>query len=195
MLKRLERRPLSGGGNLRRGTTPYDKLTIAVKFNDGIATAEDVRVEGKATRLSLTGTASVPAREYDLKGMASLTSAPNAPPGFELPFVVQGPWDDPLDLPRSGKPDPPLARCRAIARRPEGPQDPRCGEIGAGPDYGRRCAKPAAAPNAAAPAGAPAAEAAKQNSAIAILSGRLAQRIPPFSDELAGQAHSDIEPS
>src|SRR5882724_7286453 len=98
-LKRLERRPLSGGGNFRSGSTPYDTLTAAVKFNDGIATAEDVRVEGPAARITLSGTASVPAREYDLKGTASLTSAPNAAPGFDLPFVVQGPWDDPLIFP------------------------------------------------------------------------------------------------
>jgi len=99
LLKRLERRPLSGGGNFRSGSTPYDTLTMAVKFNDGIATAEDVRVEGPAARLKLTGTASVPAREYDLKGVASLTTAANAGPGFDLPFVVQGPWDDPLVFP------------------------------------------------------------------------------------------------
>jgi AsmA protein len=99
LLKRLERRPLSGAGNIRSGSTPYDSMTIGVKFADGIATAEEIRVEGPATRITLTGTASVPAREYDLKGIASLTSAPNAPPGFELPFVVQGPWDDPLIFP------------------------------------------------------------------------------------------------
>ena len=99
LLKRLERRPLSGGGNFRNGSTPYDNLTIAVKFSDGIATAEDIRVEGPAARITLTGTASVPAREYDMKGVASLTSAPNVTPGFDLPFVVQGPWDDPLIFP------------------------------------------------------------------------------------------------
>ncbi len=99
LLRRLERRPLSGGGNFRSGSTPYDNLTIAVKFADGIATAEDIRVEGPAARVTLTGTASVPAREYDMKGVASLTSAPNAAPGFDLPFVVQGPWDDPLIFP------------------------------------------------------------------------------------------------
>ncbi len=99
MLKRLERRPLSGGGNFRSGSTPYDTLNVALKFSDGIATAEDVRVEGPAARLTLTGTASVPAREYDLKGVASLISAPNAPADFDLPFVVQGPWDDPLIFP------------------------------------------------------------------------------------------------
>ena len=99
LLKRLERRPLSGAGNFRSGSTPYDTLTIALKFSDGIATAEDIRVEGPAARLTLTGTASVPAREYDLKGIASLVAAPNAPSSFELPFVVQGPWDDPLIFP------------------------------------------------------------------------------------------------
>src|ERR1019366_6707056 len=99
LLKRLERRPLSGGGNFRSGSTPYDTMTIAVKFSDGIASTEDVRVEGPAARITLTGTASVPTREYDLKGVASLTSAPNAAPGFDLPFVVQGPWDDPLIYP------------------------------------------------------------------------------------------------
>ena len=99
LLKRLERRPLSGAGSFRSGSTPYDNLTISVKFSDGIATAEDVRVEGPAARLTLTGTASVPSREYDLKGIASLVSAPNSPPGFPLPFVVQGPWEDPLIFP------------------------------------------------------------------------------------------------
>jgi AsmA protein len=99
LLKRLERRPLSGAGNFRAGSTPYDKLTIAVKFSDGVATAEDVRVEGPAAHLTLTGTASVPTREYDLKGVASLNTPAGGTPGFELPFVVQGPWDDPLIFP------------------------------------------------------------------------------------------------
>jgi AsmA protein len=99
LLKRLERRPLSGGGNFRSGSTPFDTLTVALKFSDGIATAEDIRLEGPAAHLTLTGTASVPSREYDLKGIASLNAPSNGAPGFELPFVVQGPWDDPLIFP------------------------------------------------------------------------------------------------
>lgn len=95
LLKRLERRPLSGGGNFRNGSTPYDNLTIAVKFADGIATAEDIRIEGPTAKITLTGTASVPTREYDMKGVASL----NTTSGFQLPFMVQGPWDDPLIFP------------------------------------------------------------------------------------------------
>ncbi|MFK4573334.1 AsmA protein [Bradyrhizobium ottawaense] len=121
LLKRLERRPLSGGGNFRNGSTPYNNLTIAVKFSDGVATAEDIRVEGPAAKITLTGTASVPTREYDMKGVASL----NSTSGFELPFVVQGPLGRSPDLPRSGKPDPPLAGLRAAARHAEGSQGGR----------------------------------------------------------------------
>jgi AsmA protein len=100
LLKRLERRPLSGAGQFRSGSTPYETLTVALKFADGVATAEDVKLEGPAARVTLTGTASVPTREYDLKGTASLTAADaSGAAGFELPFVVQGPWDDPLIFP------------------------------------------------------------------------------------------------
>jgi len=165
LLKRLERRPLSGTGNFRSGSTPYDNLTIAVKFADGVATAEDVRVEGQATRITLTGTASVPAREYDLKGVASLTTAnaaPNAAPGFELPFVVQGPWDDPLIFP---DPESLIRRSPASAPLLDAVKDRKTRDAvrsvleritGGG--------QKAAAPEAAAPAGAPAAaEAAKPN--------------------------------
>lgn len=101
LLKRLERRPLSGAGNFRSGSTAFESLNIAIRFNDGVATAEDARIEGPTTRVLLTGTASVPSREYDLKGVASLVVASDVPPAFQLPFVVQGPWDDPLVFPDS----------------------------------------------------------------------------------------------
>ena len=101
LLKRLERRPLSGAGNFRNGNTPFDKLNVAIRIDDGIATAEDARIEGPTARLTLSGTASVPAREYDLKGVASLISANATEPAFQLPFVVQGPWEDPLVFPDS----------------------------------------------------------------------------------------------
>jgi len=74
-------------------------LNISLKFSDGTATADNVQIDGPATRLTLSGTASVPSREYDLKGVASLVSATNAASEFDLPFVVQGPWEDPLIFP------------------------------------------------------------------------------------------------
>jgi AsmA protein len=100
LLRRLERRPLSGGGEFRSGRTPYDKLTVALRMNQGMVTAEDVKIESAAIALALAGSASIPARELDLKGTAALVGS--AKPGaasFELPFVVQGSWDDPIMLP------------------------------------------------------------------------------------------------
>jgi AsmA protein len=42
----------------------------------------------------------VPTRDLDLKGVAALVSNASASADeFDLPFVVQGPWDDPIILP------------------------------------------------------------------------------------------------
>jgi AsmA protein len=100
LLRRLERRPLSGSGEFRSGRTPYDKITVALKVAHGTMTVEDVKIEGSEVRMALAGSASIPERELDLKGTAALVAAakPGAVP-FELPFVVQGTWDDPIMLP------------------------------------------------------------------------------------------------
>lgn len=167
LLKRLERRPLSGGGNFRNGSTPYDNLNVSVKFADGIATAEDVRVEGAAARITLTGTASVPSREYDLKGVASLTAASTGnDKGFDLPFVVQGPWDDPLVFP---DPDILIRRSPGAAQLLESVKDRKTRDavrsvIERFTGGSARPAAPDAAVSAPAPASAPAAaENAKPN--------------------------------
>jgi AsmA protein len=131
LLKRIERRPLSGGGEFRTGKTPYETLTVNLKIVQGVANVEDVRMEGPSVGLALAGSASIPERELDLRGTASLlsisTSGPNAAaPAFELPFMVQGPWDDPIILPdpesriqRSGAAQPILD-----AVRNRSPRDP-----------------------------------------------------------------------
>ncbi len=101
LLKRLALRPLSGGGDFRNGRTPFDRLNIALQIVQGTATIDEVHLQGPNVKLGLTGTTSIPAREFDLAGTASLTNAAADPNtfAFELPFVVQGPWDDPVMLP------------------------------------------------------------------------------------------------
>jgi AsmA protein len=100
LLRRLERRPLSGRGEFRSGRTPFDKIAVTLTVSQGTVTVADVKVEGSAVRLALTGSASIPARDLDLKGTAVLVAA-NKPEAaaFELPFIVQGSWDDPIMLP------------------------------------------------------------------------------------------------
>jgi AsmA protein len=98
LLRRLERRPLSGNGDFRSGRTPFDQLAINLKINQGVVSVDDMHIDGPAVRLAVAGQASVPTRDLDLKGVATLISGATADE-FELPFVVQGQWDDPILLP------------------------------------------------------------------------------------------------
>jgi AsmA protein len=102
LLKRIERRPLSGSDEFRTGKTPYETLVVNLRITQGMANVEDVRMEGPNVALALAGSASIPERDLDLRGTASLlatSTSGTAAPAFELPFMVQGPWDDPIILP------------------------------------------------------------------------------------------------
>jgi AsmA protein len=104
LLKRLERNPLSVGNELRSGKTPFSLFLVDLKIDQGTVNIADLRIEGPSLRLGLAGSASIPSRDLDLTGTASLLAAAasgsaEAAPAFELPFVVQGSWDDPLMLP------------------------------------------------------------------------------------------------
>ncbi len=98
LLRRLERRPLSGNGDFRSGRTPFDRFALSLKIVQGIISVDDMHVDGPAVRIAAGGQASVPTRELDLKGVATLVSEATTNE-FELPFVVQGQWDDPIMLP------------------------------------------------------------------------------------------------
>jgi AsmA protein len=139
LLKRLAKSPLSGGNELRSGKTPYNTLAASVKVEEGTIKVEDVRIEGPSLRLNLAGSASIPARDLNLTGTASLLasntsgSAEAALPAFELPFIVSGPWDDPLLLPdvqvlikRSGAAAPLIESVRNRAAAAPPPEDDDC---------------------------------------------------------------------
>ena len=98
LLRRLEKRPLSGNGDFRSGRTPFDRLVLNVKVEQGTVSIVDLHIDGPSVRLKVAGQASVPTRDLDLRGKATLVSTDTAN-AFELPFVVEGPWDDPLLLP------------------------------------------------------------------------------------------------
>jgi AsmA protein len=102
LLRRLESRPLAARNEFRTGRTPFEKLNVSVKVVHGMAQVEEVRLDGAAVRLGMAGSVSIPSRDFDLKGKASLIPAgatADTPADFELPFVVQGPWDNPVMLP------------------------------------------------------------------------------------------------
>lgn len=98
LLRRLERRPLSGNGDFRTGRTPFDQFALSIKIHEGQVSVDDMHLSGPAVRLAVGGQVSVPTRDVDLKGIATLISSETANE-FDLPFVVQGQWDDPIMLP------------------------------------------------------------------------------------------------
>src|SRR5262249_58893353 len=82
-----------------------------------------------ALGLAVAGSASIPSRDFDLRGTASLLAAAtrDGARDFELPFLVQGPWSEPLIWPdaqalikRSGAAAPLLdaVRNRLMRERP-----------------------------------------------------------------------------
>jgi AsmA protein len=98
LLRRLEKRPLSGNGDFRTGQTPFDRLDLGVKVEQGTVSIQNLRIAGPTVKLAVAGQASVPTRDLDLQGTATLISTSTAE-GFDLPFVVEGPWDRPIVLP------------------------------------------------------------------------------------------------
>ena len=109
---------LSGNGDFRTGRTPFDKFALGLKIEQGQVSVDDMHLEGPTVRLAVNGQVSVPTRDLDLKGIATLVSSATANQ-FDLPFVVQGQWDDPIMLPdaqslirRSGA----AARCSTPSR-------------------------------------------------------------------------------
>jgi AsmA protein len=98
LLKRLDKRPLSGNGDFRSGRTPFDHLALNVKIDQGMMSVLGLRIDGPAVRVTVAGQASVPTRDLDLQGTATLVPTA-ATSEFDLPFVVQGPWENPIILP------------------------------------------------------------------------------------------------
>lgn len=124
VMRRIERRPLSGGGDLRGGRTAFDQLAAKIIMDQGVATLQKADMEGKQVRLTLGGEVAIGSREIDLQGHAILLPAGNGAgeraPAFDMPFIVQGPWSSPyvmLDpqslIQRSGAAQPLLEAVRS----------------------------------------------------------------------------------
>jgi AsmA protein len=102
VLRRLERRPLSGTGDLRGGRTPFDRLVANMQIEKGVAKLADLDIESQILKVKLSGDALIARRQLELRGVATLNRAqPAGTPqvAFDLPFMIQGSWDNPYLLP------------------------------------------------------------------------------------------------
>ncbi len=125
VLRRLERKPLSNFSDLRGGRTPFERIAAKARFTEGSVMLEEIQIESSLLRVTLSGAASIARRDLELRGVASLVRPATASTGtgtkvFDLPFLLQGPWESPFFLPdadeliqRSGAAAPLLDAARA----------------------------------------------------------------------------------
>lgn len=107
VLRRIDRRPLSGSTDPHGGRTPFQKLQAKADIRNGVAALHVLDLSGNQVELSMVGRILIKSRTLDLHGLASLRPSAEQPPETrrsDLPFMIQGPWNaprimaDPLSL-------------------------------------------------------------------------------------------------
>jgi len=126
-LRLLERKPRSAAADLRGGRTPFDRFVAKLQVTEGNASVQEAKMQNALVRVTLTGLASIPRRDLDLRGTASLirpaASGNAAVATFDLPFFLRGSWDDPMLAPdplaliRHSEASPPAPAAASGSRR------------------------------------------------------------------------------
>lgn len=96
-LRTLAKKPLALVNELRGGRTPFDRFIAKLAINNGNAAFEKGRIESGSLAVTLNGLASIPERDLNLRGVASLVAHDTN--GVSLPFFVRGRWDNPRVAP------------------------------------------------------------------------------------------------
>jgi AsmA protein len=95
--RRMERRPLSVGADLRSGRTPFDLLSGKFNMVQGVADVEEGAVRGGAIALFFSGRMNFAERSVDIH--ASANRAASDGKALQFGFNIAGPWDDPGVIP------------------------------------------------------------------------------------------------
>lgn len=72
ILARLEKRPLSGGGDLRGGRTPFADIVVDASIDDGVVKLDRLDLSSDTLHVALAGESSIAVRDLDLSGLAQL---------------------------------------------------------------------------------------------------------------------------
>jgi AsmA protein len=94
-LRTLAQKPLAALKELRGGRTPFDRFSTKLAINNGNAAFEQGKIESGSISVTLNGLASIPERDLNLRGVASLVAPPDPAGDVALPFFVRGSWDSP----------------------------------------------------------------------------------------------------
>ena len=93
-LRRVDKRPLSIGGEMRSGRTGFGTLHGDFSIADGVATLRDCAITGPGASLALTGGIQLADRTLDV-GAVARQSGDAAHTGPQLRLEVRGGFDDP----------------------------------------------------------------------------------------------------
>jgi len=125
--RRMERRPLSVGADLRSGRTPFNLVSGKFNMAQGVAEVEEGALRGSQFALYFSGRANVAERSVDLHASANHAGAEG---GLQFGFTLAGPWDEPALVPdaeglirRSNAAAPLLPSTSPPAETPAAPQN------------------------------------------------------------------------
>lgn len=99
LIKRAERNPVEALLEARGGRTAIESATGTFRIMDGKASTDNFTVRGTGYQVTIKGGTDVATRNLSFAGSLSAPSADPAKPGLELPFVIRGPWSDPIVVP------------------------------------------------------------------------------------------------
>lgn len=97
VLRRIEKRPLTGTLELRGGSTAFDTVTANMRVSRGVAAIEDGVMIGKGARIDFAGQAQMGDRTLKVEAAATQADVNGAArkeaPQFQ--FNIAGPWESP----------------------------------------------------------------------------------------------------
>lgn len=99
MMRRAERSPVEALLEARTGRTPIEQASATLRLSGGVIATDDLVMRGQGYRLAVRGQTDLSSRTLNLAGSVQGVSADPARPPLELPFVVRGPWTEPLVVP------------------------------------------------------------------------------------------------
>jgi AsmA protein len=99
LIKRAERNPVEALLEARGGRTAIESATGTFRIMDGKATTDNFLVRGAGYQIAIKGGTDVATRNLSFNGALSGAASESGKPGLELPFVIRGPWSDPIVVP------------------------------------------------------------------------------------------------
>lgn len=98
LIRRAERSPVEALLDARGGRTIVESATATFRIAAGQATTEDALLRGPGYRVALRGAIAADTASLNFTGVLASVVEGNRP-YTELPFVIRGPWADPIVVP------------------------------------------------------------------------------------------------